>query len=101
MKLLIMPFIDRLSAPGQETERVSSERLINALKTVSAQKRDQTIELQNDQSARVQIDSVLETLDINTLLEPTMPNTGSMEVLVAIKRNLSLELETLLAARKN
>ena len=101
MKLLIMPFIDRFSGQGQESEQVSLERLINALKTLSVRKSGQAIELQDDQSVRTQIDLALDNLDINTMLDPTMPNTGGMEVIASIKRDLSLELQSMLAAQKN
>ena len=101
MKLLIMPYIDRFPGQGQESEQVSLERLINALKTVSVRKIGQLIELQDDQSIQTQIDSALDNLDINTMLDPDMPNTGGMEVMATIKRDLSLELEAMLDTQKH
>ena len=101
MKLLIMPYIDRFPDQGQESAQVSLERLIHALKSVSFRKSGQAIELQDDQSIRNQINSVLDNIDINTMLDPNLPNTGGMEVMATIKRDLSLELEAMLATQKN
>ena len=101
MKLLIMPNIDRFQDQEQKSAQISLDRLIKALKTVSVRKSGQAIELQDDQSVRTQIDLALDNLDINTMLDPDMPNTGGMEVMATIKRDLSLELEAMLSTQKN
>lgn len=79
MKLLITPYIDRFSGQGQKSAPVSLEKLITTNKTVLEWKNYQTIELQDKQLLRSQIDSVLDNLDINTILDPNMPNTGGIE----------------------
>ena len=101
MKLLIMRYIERFPFQGQEPAQIALERLINVLKTTTVRKSGQEIEMQDDQSVRTQIDSVLDSLDINTFLDSDMPNTGGMEVMATIKRDLSLELEAMLATQKN
>ena len=100
MKLLIMRYIERFPFQGQEPVQIALERLINVLKSASVRKSGQTIELQDDQSVQSKIDSALDNLDVNTMLDPDMPNTGGMEVMATIKRELSHELEAMLTTRK-
>ena len=101
MKLLIMRYIERFPFQGQEPAQIASERLLNVLKTASVRKSGQTIELQDDQSVQSKIDSALDKLDVNSMLDPDMLNTGGMEVMATIKRDLSLELEAMLTAQKH
>jgi hypothetical protein len=101
MKLLIMPCIDRPPGQEQESTLISLERLVNILTSAANPFSAQEIELQDHQSALTQINSALKNLDINTLLNPDMPNSGGMEVIATIKRNLSLELEAVLTTQKN
>ena len=101
MKLLIMPYIHQFPGQEQESAQIALERFINVFKTTSVRENGQAIELQDDQSVRTQIDLALDNLDINTMLDPDMPNTGGMEVMATIKHDLSLELEAMLSTQKN
>ncbi|MGR9107488.1 MAG: hypothetical protein ACU843_11220 [Gammaproteobacteria bacterium] len=52
-----------------------------------------------DQPDLSQIDSALDSFDITALLNPAMFNTGGMEVLATIKRDLKHQIEATLACR--
>ncbi len=101
MKFLIMPYAEGFPGQAQESEQVSFENLVSALKTESFRKMGQTVELQDDQPVQTQIESTLDNLDLDSIFDPTMLNTGGMEIMATIKRELRLQLETLLFAQKN
>ncbi|MGR9074189.1 MAG: hypothetical protein ACU833_14105, partial [Gammaproteobacteria bacterium] len=93
MKFQLMPNIDYIPATEQEATLFSLRHLIRNFISVPERK--------DDHSIQSQIDWTLDRLDINTLLDPNMPNTGGMEVMATIKRDLRLQLESLLFAQKN
>ena len=95
MKLLITPLIDRLQ-PGRQTNYPESlEHLIGILKSASSRIPGQAIELQGNPPVRNQIETALDNIDITNLLDPLLPNTGGMEVLATLKRELTLEIEAI------
>lgn len=99
MKLLITPLIDLFQEQAIGPDALES--LFNALRTASVRKNSQAIELRDNLSVRSQIESALDTIDITTLLNPMMPNTGGMEVLAKLKRELTLEIEATLFAQQH
>ncbi len=101
MKLLITTYIEQFPKQEQESVPISLENLTSALNHVSIPKHGQVVELHKDQSVCSQLDTALDSLDIDTMLNPNMPNTGSMEVVATLKRDLRLRLESLLAVQQN
>ncbi len=56
-------------------------------------------EKNDGEQLRSRIDAVLNDFDVQSLLDPSMPNTGGMEILAVIERNLRSQVLTLLARR--
>lgn len=101
MKLLIIPYIEGIPTQLQTLPRFSFESIIDALKTASVQKSGQTLDLLEDQSVKNQVNSFLDNFDFDLLLDPTMPNTGGMEIMTTIKRQLRSQIESALFSQKN
>ena len=96
MKLLITPLIDRFQPSRQANAVDALERLIGKLRTASIHNDSQAIEVQDYSSVHSQIESALDRIDITNLLSPMMLNTGGMEILATLKRDLTKEIETTL-----
>ena len=53
----------------------------------------------NEELLQSQFDAMLKDFDVQSLLDPSLPNTGGMEVLAVIERNLRSRVLMLLARR--
>ena len=54
----------------------------------------------NEELLQSRVDGMLEDFDVQSLLDPSMPNMGGMEILVVIERHFRSQVLTLLARRK-
>jgi len=53
----------------------------------------------NEELLQSQFDAMLKDFDVQSLFDPSLPNTGGMEVLAVIERNLRSRVLMLLARR--
>ena len=53
----------------------------------------------DEEQLQSRIDAMLKNFDVQSLLDPSMPNTGGMEILAVIERHLRSQVQRLLAQR--
>ena len=87
---------------GAQTNALDAlEQLIGKLKTGAIVNDSQAIEVHDYPFVHSQIEAALDSIDITNLLNPMMLNTGGMEILATLKRDLAKEIETTLFTPKN
>ena len=53
----------------------------------------------DEEQLQSRIDAMLKNFDVQSLLDPSMPNMGGMEILAVIERHLRSQVQRLLAQR--